>query len=136
MSLIPTELYWPSGDPPPTGERRSSGARRTNAMASVGTSDHQETLRDLLDRCGRSVIATLVPAPGDGREALVAVVIDGHLVGSLGAEVGERYGPLLRRQATPICCPTTLTGGEWDAPHIGVILDFSSVYVLAHRAAV
>jgi hypothetical protein len=127
-------LFWSAlghskAEPPSGGERRVMGSRRNDAMAIVGALDHQEALRCLLDRGGRSVVAALVPEPTHPQDPdAVAVVIDQTRVGYLAAGVARKYGPILSSQAAPMLCPAQLHGGEWDMPIIRVILDFSPVY--------
>ena len=128
--------FYPSGGTgaPPTGERRKAGDRRHDAVPIVGESDHQETLRSLLDHHGRSVVASLVAEPENPQDPnAVAVVIEEGRVGYLNADIAKRYGTVLNERATPFRCPATLHGGDWDSPTIHVVLDFSLVYVAARK---
>jgi hypothetical protein len=117
-----------------TGERRLMGARRRDSIAIVGESDHQEALRDLLDKHGPSTFASLKPDPGHHEDPhAVAVVIDERMVGYLSPEVAKKYGAVIGVMAPPPKCQADLHGGEWDMPHITVVLDFSEIYAAARR---
>ena len=129
--------YYPSGakGAPPTGEQRTMRDRRHDAMAIVGGADYQEALRSILGEHGRSVVVSLVPLPENPHDPnAVAVVIEKRTVGYLNTDVAKRYGPVLKACSTPMKCPATLHGGEWDVPTIHVVLDFSLVYAASHRA--
>lgn len=112
------------------------GYRRDNAMpivGAVGALDRQEALRWLLDRHGRSLVASLAPEPANPDDpSAVAVIVEDRKIGYLPVEVAKRYGPMLSSRLSPMTCAAELHGGEWDMPTISVLLDFSPVYAASH----
>jgi hypothetical protein len=108
--------------------------RQHNFMAVVGESFRQDVLRAALETHGHAehaVLATLECEPENEADAnAVAVKIGGQLVGYLASDVAERFRPFIAASATPVICQATLRGGTEDKPHIGIVVDFSPVYLL------
>jgi HIRAN domain len=109
--------------------------RRHNFMAIVGESHRQDVLRAALETHGtaeNAVVATLECEPQNEFDAnAVAVKIGGQLVGYLSRDVAKRFRPFIAASPImPVTCKSTLMGGTADKPSIGLVLDFSSVYLL------
>ena len=121
---------------PPADERRAMGWRRDSWIGIVGEAGYQEVIQKAIDGQGRQALASLVPEPGNVDDPnAVAVRIDGHTVGYLSPDLARKYGALLSSRPTPMTCPATLNGGEWDRPYLTVVLDFSLVYAAAREAS-
>jgi hypothetical protein len=108
--------------------------RQHNFMAVVGESYRQDVLRAALETHGHAenaVMATLECEPENQADAnAVAVKVGGQLVGYLERDVAERFRPFIAVSPTPVICKATLRGGTEDKPNIGIVVDFSPVYLL------
>ena len=76
-------------------------------------------------------VATLECEPENEADAnAVAVKIGGQRVGYLESDVAKRFRPFIAASPTPVICKATLSGGTEDKPSIGIVVDFSPVYLL------
>ena len=77
------------------------------------------------------MVATLECEPQNEEDAnAVAVKIGGQLVGYLDRDVAKRFRPFIAASPTPVTCKAKLLGGTEDKPSIGIVVDFSPVYML------
>ncbi len=103
-------------------------------MNIVGESFHQDVLRAALKTHGRGesvVVATLECEPQNKFDPNAVVVKIGEQpVGHLSRAVAKSFHVWVVASPTPVICKGTLNGGTRDKPSIGLVLDFSPVYML------